>query len=96
MRREEPAAEAVEAEREPNFLLSGPERRVLPWMARRLPRWVLPDDMTALGVAAAFGGCVAYQHRPPPPLAAAAAHGGGASYPEIRAITRPTPAGRAE
>jgi archaetidylinositol phosphate synthase len=52
---------AVEAEREPNFLLARFERRFLPWVAGRLPRWVLPDDMTALGVAAALGVCAAYQ-----------------------------------
>jgi archaetidylinositol phosphate synthase len=51
----------VEAEREPNFLLAPLERRFLPWAAKRLPRWVLPDDMTALGVLAAFGVCAAYQ-----------------------------------
>jgi archaetidylinositol phosphate synthase len=51
----------VEAEREPNFLLAALERRFLPWAARHLPRWVLPDDMTALGVLAAFGVCAAYQ-----------------------------------
>jgi phosphatidylglycerophosphate synthase len=51
----------VEAEREPNFLLAPFERRFLPWAAKRLPRWVLPDDMTALGVLAAFGVCAAYQ-----------------------------------
>ncbi len=51
----------VEAEREPNFLLARFERRLLPWAAGRLPRWVLPDDMTAVGVLAAFGVCAAYQ-----------------------------------
>ena len=51
----------VEAEREPNFLLAPFERRFLPWLAGKLPRWVLPDDMTALGVLAAFGICAAYQ-----------------------------------
>jgi phosphatidylglycerophosphate synthase len=51
----------VEAEREPNFLLARLERRFLPWAAGRLPRWILPDDMTALGVLAAFGVCAAYQ-----------------------------------
>ena len=51
----------VEAEREPNFLLAPFERRFLPWLAGKLPRWVLPDDMTALGVLAAFGVCAAYQ-----------------------------------
>src|SRR4051794_26474228 len=49
------------AEREPNFLFAPFERRFLPWAARRLPRWILPDDMTALGVLAAFGVCAAYQ-----------------------------------
>ena len=51
----------VEAEREPNFLLARLERRFLPWAAGRLPRRILPDDMTALGVLAAFGVCAAYQ-----------------------------------
>ena len=51
----------VEAEREPNFLFAPLERRFLPWAAGKLPRWVLPDDMTALGVLAAFGVCAAYQ-----------------------------------
>jgi phosphatidylglycerophosphate synthase len=51
----------VEAEREPNFLFAPLERRLLPWLAGKLPRWVLPDDMTALGVLAAFGVCAAYQ-----------------------------------
>jgi archaetidylinositol phosphate synthase len=51
----------VEAEREPNFLLARLERRFLPWLAGKLPRWILPDDMTALGVLAAFGVCAAYQ-----------------------------------
>ena len=52
---------AVDATREPNFLLARHEKRVLTWIARRLPRWILPDDLTALGVAAAIGICIAYQ-----------------------------------
>src|SRR3954465_2500251 len=52
---------AVNAAREPNFLLARHEKRVLTWIARRLPRWILPDDLTALGVAAAIGICIAYQ-----------------------------------
>ena len=52
---------AVNATREPNFLLARHERRVLTAIARRLPRWILPDDLTALGVAAAVGICIAYQ-----------------------------------
>lgn len=55
------ASQGVEAEREPNFLLARFERRFLPWLAGRLPRWILPDDMTALGVGAALGVCAAYQ-----------------------------------
>jgi phosphatidylglycerophosphate synthase len=53
--------QGVEAEREPNFLFAPLERRILPWLAGKLPRWVLPDDMTAVGVLAAFGVCAAYQ-----------------------------------
>jgi archaetidylinositol phosphate synthase len=52
---------SVEATREPSFLLAKPEKRVLTWIAARLPRWVLPDDLTALGVLAAIGVAVAYQ-----------------------------------
>jgi archaetidylinositol phosphate synthase len=55
------SGKGVEAEREPNFLLARWERRFLPWVAARLPRWVLPDDLTAIGVLAAFGVCAAYQ-----------------------------------
>ncbi|HEX6116600.1 MAG TPA: CDP-alcohol phosphatidyltransferase family protein [Solirubrobacterales bacterium] len=56
-----PDREGVEAEREPNFLLARAERRFLPWLAAKLPRRVLPDDMTAVGVLSAFGICAAYQ-----------------------------------
>ena len=52
---------SVEATREPSFLLAVPEKRLLRWTAARLPRWILPDDLTALGVVAAFGVAVAYQ-----------------------------------
>src|SRR3954470_10118319 len=51
---------AVDATREPNFLLARHEKRVLTAIARRLPRWILPDDLTALGVASAIGICIAY------------------------------------
>ena len=51
---------AVNATREPNFLLARHEKRLLTAIARRLPRWILPDDLTALGVASAIGICVAY------------------------------------
>jgi phosphatidylglycerophosphate synthase len=52
---------AVEATREPSFLLAKPEKRLLRWIAARLPRWILPDDLTAVGVLSAFGICAAYQ-----------------------------------
>ncbi len=52
---------AVHAEREPSFLLANPERRFLRWLARKLPRWILPDDLTILGILAAIAICVAYQ-----------------------------------
>ncbi len=52
---------AVKAEREESFLLAVPEKRFLRWAAAKLPRWILPDDMTALGVVAAVAVAVAYQ-----------------------------------
>lgn len=51
----------VDAEREPNFVLARLEKRVLRALAARLPRWILPDDLTAMGVLAALGICAAYQ-----------------------------------
>jgi archaetidylinositol phosphate synthase len=48
------------AAREKTFLLARPEGRALEWIARRLPRWVMPDHMTGLGVLAAIGIAVAY------------------------------------
>jgi archaetidylinositol phosphate synthase len=58
---EQTAGAAVEATREPGFLLAVPERRLLRWTAARVPRWILPDDLTALGVLASLGICAAYQ-----------------------------------
>jgi archaetidylinositol phosphate synthase len=52
---------AVEATREPSFLLAAPEKRLLRWIAARLPRWIVPDDLTIVGVLAALGICAAYQ-----------------------------------
>jgi archaetidylinositol phosphate synthase len=45
---------APEHTREPTFLLAPFERRALPWLAQRLPRRVLPDHLTALGIVAAL------------------------------------------
>jgi phosphatidylglycerophosphate synthase len=53
-------ATAVDATREPNFLLARAEKRALRAIAARLPRWVLPDDLTALGVFSAVAIFVAY------------------------------------
>ena len=48
------------AAREKTFLLARPEARVLEWIARRLPRFVMPDHLTLLGVLAAVGIAAAY------------------------------------
>ena len=48
------------AAREKTFLLARPEARALEWIARRLPRFVMPDHLTLLGVLAAVGIAAAY------------------------------------
>jgi archaetidylinositol phosphate synthase len=48
------------APRTKTFLLARPEARVLEWIAARLPRWVMPDHLTILGVLAAIGIALAY------------------------------------
>lgn len=48
------------SQREPNFLLARFERRALPWLARRLPSWVMPDHLTLLGILSAAGIAAAY------------------------------------
>jgi archaetidylinositol phosphate synthase len=50
----------ADAVRNKQFLLAGPEARVLEWIARRLPAWLKPDHLTALGVLAAVGIAAAY------------------------------------
>jgi archaetidylinositol phosphate synthase len=38
-----------------NRISLGPlERRIIPWLAKRLPAWVLPDHLTILGIFAAL------------------------------------------
>jgi archaetidylinositol phosphate synthase len=49
-----------DAPRQKTFLLARPETRALEWIARRLPGWVMPDHLTALGVLAAVGIAAAY------------------------------------
>jgi phosphatidylglycerophosphate synthase len=46
--------------RELTFLLAGPERRLLRWIAARLPGWITSDQLTALGVLAATAAAAAY------------------------------------
>ena len=46
--------------REKKFLLAVPEGRVLEWIAGRLPSWVKPDHLTALGVLASIAIAAAY------------------------------------
>src|SRR6188508_867542 len=46
--------------RDKRFLLAAPEARVLTAIARRLPGWIKPDHLTALGVLAALGIAAAY------------------------------------
>ena len=48
------------APRRKTFLLARPETPLLEAIARRLPRGVLPDHLTALGVVSALGIAVAY------------------------------------
>jgi phosphatidylglycerophosphate synthase len=42
------------ATRQMSFLLAGPERRVLRWIAARLPRGWMPDHLTIIGVIGAL------------------------------------------
>ena len=49
-----------DAPRDKQFFLAVPEARVLEWIARRLPAWVKPDHLTALGVLAALAIGAAY------------------------------------
>ncbi len=51
---------ANDAPREKRFLLARAETRTLEWIASRLPKCVMPDHLTALGVLAAVGIAVAY------------------------------------
>ncbi len=57
----------AEHRREPKYLLRPFEAFVLPRMAAALPRWVVPDHLTALGFASAFaiGGCYALAGKSP-------------------------------
>ncbi len=54
------SGDAQSHERKSIFFLSRFERWVLPRMAAALPRWVVPDHLTLLGVVAATGIAVSY------------------------------------
>lgn len=57
---EAPSSGDADHERTSEFLLRRMEARVLPWLAGRLPRAVVPDHMTLLGVAASAGIAASY------------------------------------
>ncbi len=46
--------------REHRSLLAAPEKRVLVWIAARLPRWLTPDHLTLLGLASMLVAGLAY------------------------------------
>ena len=50
---------SADAPREKTFLLAEPEARLLAWIAGRLPRFVRPDHLTVLALAAAVAFAVA-------------------------------------
>ena len=50
----------AEHQREPKYLLRGFEKWILPRLASALPKWVLPDHLTLLGIASAAGIGVCY------------------------------------
>lgn len=49
--------------------LSAAEQRALDWLAPRVPRWLTPDGLTAVGLAAAVVALVGYALAPRYPLA---------------------------
>ena len=49
-----------EAERQARFIVARFEQWLLPRVAARLPRWILPDHLTGLGVLAATGIAISY------------------------------------
>jgi phosphatidylglycerophosphate synthase len=61
------AEEYREAKREHKALTHAVEKRVLVWIAERLPRWIGPDHLTALGLLAFAAGGLAYARVPQDP-----------------------------
>ncbi len=60
MQQHSPTTGFREAKRELAGLTAGMEKRLLAWLAERLPAWVCPDHLTALGLAAMILGGAAY------------------------------------
>jgi len=56
----EPGRPKADAERQSTFITTRFERWALPRLAASLPRWVVPDHLTGLGILAATGVAVAY------------------------------------
>jgi phosphatidylglycerophosphate synthase len=56
----EPVAKRDVARREVQGITAPLERRALLWLAERMPPWVSPDGLTALGFVAQIGAGVAY------------------------------------
>jgi phosphatidylglycerophosphate synthase len=57
-----------DAERAQQSLLAPLEKRALLWLAARLPAWVNPDHLTALGLLSLLGAGVSYIHARGNPL----------------------------
>jgi phosphatidylglycerophosphate synthase len=57
-----------EAQREHKALTAAVEKKALVWIAERLPRWIGPDHLTALGLLSFLVGGLAYALVPRSPL----------------------------
>jgi archaetidylinositol phosphate synthase len=52
--------------RQHNSILAAAEKRALIWMARRLPRWINSDHLSAVGLLSMAGAGLSWP-RPTPP-----------------------------
>jgi archaetidylinositol phosphate synthase len=57
--------------RQHNSMLAASEKRVLVWIAARLPRWISPDHLSALGLAAMAGAGMSFYIAQVDPVAGA-------------------------
>ncbi|MGH7725538.1 MAG: CDP-alcohol phosphatidyltransferase family protein [Candidatus Eiseniibacteriota bacterium] len=55
-----PGTKPADAERQAKFIVARFEQWALPRLAARLPKWVLPDHLTGLGIVAATGIMICY------------------------------------